>query len=395
MRDNQQYLIGERIDGAFDFVSSYAGSAIGAVTSLFIPWVYKKKGFDGRDYTVLDVYKNYDESLPLSQQTPNENCVLYPLMDTLLKISIVGATVDVLPWFAYDISETGQKSMIRVIRLRTIVEDRHSDLQEDSAYIEGCEAVMKAIEYYGQPKKEVPHRSTVRLARQQPAATPEEKKARAERVQAARKAIADARVFNEEVEIAEFVMHELKRFETPFGQKQLELCRAIVEGGPQHFFDRAEDLIRMANELPTSHIKEERTWRRQEIRNAHQLVRSANLAAKHFPEGVVEYDPAQYEAAYDLPDDTPALAKIRRKAMKEASAAQNLYALVAAPYLAAKRTLDLYEGYSDIESIIADYDAVVQRRGERLAKEREREEALALERKFDRESHEKRKRLKK
>lgn len=395
MRDNQQYLIGERIDGAFDFVSSYAGSAIGAVTSLFIPWVYKKKGFDGNDYSVLDVYKNYDESLPLSQQTPNESCVLYPLMDTLLKISIVGAAVDVLPWFAYDISETGQKSMIRVIRVRTIVEDRHSDLQEDSSYIEGCEAVMKAMEYYGQPKKEIPHRSTVRFQRQQPASTPEEKKARAEKVQAAKKAIADARVFNEEVEIAEFVMHELKRFETPFGRKQLELCRAITAGGPQHFFDHAQELIRMANDLPTSHIKEERTWRRQEIRNAHQLVRSANLAAKHFPEGVVEYDPAQYEAAYNLPDDTPAQAKIRRKAMKEASAAQNLYALVAAPYLTARRTLDLYEGYSDIHSIIADYDAVVQRRSDRLAAEREKEEALALERKFDRESHEKRKKLRK
>lgn len=395
MRDNQQYLIGERIDGAFDFVSSYAGSAIGAVTSLFIPWVYKKKGFDGNDYSVLDVYKNYDESLPLAQQTPNENCVLYPLMDTLLKISIVGAAVDVLPWFAYDISETGQKSMIRVIRVRTIVEDRHSDLQEDSSYIEGCEAVMKAMEYFGQPKKEIPHRSTVRFQRQQPASTPEEKKARAEKVQTAKKAIADARVFNEEVEIAEFVMHELKRFETPFGRKQLELCRAITAGGPQHFFDHAEELIRMANDLPTSHIKEERTWRRQEIRNAHQLVRSANLAAKHFPEGVVEYDPAQYEAAYNLPDDTPAQAKIRRKAMKEASAAQNLYALVAAPYLTARRTLDLYEGYSDIHSIIADYDAVVQRRSDRLAAEREKEEALALERKFDRESHEKRKKLRK
>ena len=109
----------------------------------------------------------------------------------------------------------------------------------------------------------------------------------------------------------------------------------------------------------------------------------------------MEYDPAQYEAAYNLPDDTPAQAKIRRKAMKEASAAQNLYALVAAPYLTARRTLDLYEGYSDIHSIIADYDAVVQRRSDRLAAEREKEEALALERKFDRESHEKRKKLRK
>ena len=395
MRDNQQYLIGERIDGAFNFISSYAGSAIGAVTGLFIPWVYKRKGFDGNDYSVLDVYKNYDETLPLSAQTPNENCVLYPLMDTLLKISIVGAAVDVLPWFAYDISETGQKSMIRVIRIRTIVEDRHSSLQEDSSYIEGCEAVIKAREYFGQPKKEVPHRSTVSFERHQPANTPEEKQARAARVKAAKQAISDAMEHNEEVEIAEFVMHELERFHTPFGEKQLELCRAITAGGPQHFFDNAEDIIRMANALPASHNREERIWRRQEIRNARQLVRSARLAAKHFSEGVTEYDPAQYEAAYEMPDDTPAQAKLRRRAMKEASAAQNLYALVASPYLTAKRTLALYEGYADLNGIIADYDAVRQQRNERLDAQRAKEEALALERKFDRESHEKRKRLKK
>ena len=395
MRDNQQYLIGERIDGAFNFISSYAGSAIGAVTGLFIPWVYRRKGFDGNDYSVLDVYKNYDETLPLSAQTPNENCVLYPLMDTLLKISVVGAAIDVLPWFAYDISETGQKSMIRVIRIRTIVEDRHSALQEDSSYIEGCEAVFKALQYYGQPKREVPHRSTVRYERQQPAATPEEKQARAERVSAAKQAIADAREYNEEVDIAEFVMHELKRFETPFGQKQLELCRAIVAGGPQHFFDDAENIIRMANALPSSHIKEERTWRKQEIRNAHQLLRSAHLAAKHYPDGIKEYDPEQYEAAYDMPDGTPAQAKARRKAMKEAAATQNLYALVASPYLAAKRTLALYEGYSDVDAIVSDYDDVVLRRNERIEAQRAKEEALAAERRFDRESHEKRKQLRK
>ncbi|MCQ2463642.1 MAG: MFS transporter, partial [Clostridia bacterium] len=74
MRDNQQYLIGERIDGAFGFVSTYAGGAIGAVTGLFIPWVYKKKGFDGNDYSVLDVYTDYDETKPLSIKTKNPNC---------------------------------------------------------------------------------------------------------------------------------------------------------------------------------------------------------------------------------------------------------------------------------------------------------------------------------
>lgn len=393
MRDNQQYLIGERIDGAFDLVSSYAGGAIGAVTGLFIPWVYRRKGFDGNDYSVLDVYTDYDETKPLSEQTRNPNCVLFPLMNTLIKISIFGAAIDVLPWFLYDISETGQKSMIRVIRVRTIVEDRHSDEQEASSYIEGCEAVMKAQQYNGLEKKAIPHYSTVSAARHLPADTPEEKAARDAAVKAAKQAREDAREFNEEVEIAAFVTRELHRFETPFGQAQIALCRAITEGGPQHFFDNAEKLIEQANALPTSDVREEHIWRRQEIRSAHQLLKSAKLAAKHYPDGVVEFDRAEYEAAYNMPDETKEQAKARRAAMKKASAKQNVYALVAAPYLAAKRTLDLYEGYRHLDEITADYDSVLKARSDELEAERKRQEELEEQRRIDRESREAEKRL--
>ena len=397
MRDNQQYLIGERIDGAFGFVSTYAGGVIGAVTGLFLPWVYKKKGYDGTDHSVLDVYKDYDESKPLSAQTKNENSVLYPLMDTLLGISVFGAAVDVLPWFAYDITETGQKSMLRVIRIRTLVEDKDVGVggREDSVYIEGCEAVLKAREYGGLKKKEVPHHAALRDARRLPAATPEEKRARAEKVKEVKDAVNSARDFNEEIEIADFVNRELTRFETEFGKAQLELCRAITSPGPQHFFENAEALIAMANALPEPGSKEERTWRKQEIRNARQLVRSAKLAAKYYPDGVEEFDSRIYDDAYELPDGTREEAKYRRKAMRQASAAQNIYALVASPYLAALRTLNLYEGYRHIDELIADYDDVVGARNARLAAEREKEEALALERRYDRESHDARRRLRK
>ena len=393
MRDNQQYLIGERIDGAFGFVQSYAGGAISAVTGLFIPWVYKKKGFDGNDYSVLDVYTNYDETKPLSAQTKNPNCVLFPLMDTLLGISIVGAAIDVLPWFAYDITETGQQSMIQVIRLRTIVEDRYADDREDSAYIEGCEAVLRAREFYGTEKLPIPHRSTVRAARHLPHTTDAEKTVRAQAIENAKKAIADARDRNAAIENAAFVMHELTRFENDFGKAQLALCRHIAEKGADRFFEDAEETIRMAYALPETDVKEEKIWRKQEIRNACALLKSAKLAEKHYPNGI-DFDPQCVEDAYNLPDDTPALAKVRRKAMKAASKKQNIYATVAAPYLAAKRTLALAEGYADIDGIIADYDNVVSARKARLAAEREQEAQLSRERALDRERYEAEKKMK-
>ncbi|MBQ9552476.1 MAG: MFS transporter [Clostridia bacterium] len=394
MRDNQQYLIGERIDGAFGFIQSYAGGAIGAVTGLFIPWVYRKKGFDGNDYSVLDVYKDYDETKPLSEQILNPNCVLFSLMDTLLKISIVGAAIDVLPWFAYDISETGQRAMIRVIRIRTIVEDRNNPNRDEASYIEGCEAILKARKYFNAEKVAVPHHSTISAARALPAKTPEEKAARLDAIKAAQRAIEEAKTHNEEIEIAEFVMNELTRFDREFGQKQVELCRMIVEGGQDHFHDKAEAISTLAHTLPETKVKEERIWRKQEIKNAKQLEHSRTLAAHYYPDGV-DYDPDKVQTAFDMPDGTREEAKARRRAMKQASDEQNMYTTYAAPYLAAVRTLDLYEGYKNLDALIADYDQTVAERKARHDAEREEQERLAAERKLEKERYEAQKKLKK
>ena len=385
MRDNQQYLIGERIDGAFGFVSTYAGGAINAVTSLFIPWVYKKKGFDGNDYSVLDVYINYDESLPLSKQKKNPDCVLYSLMDTLLVISIIGAAVDVLPWFFYDISETGQKSMIRVIRIRTLIEDADNPQREESTYIEGCEAIFKAQKYYGL-EKDTTSKAILKEAKALPSNTKEEKELKRQAIKNAKQRLQDAAEHNEEIEIAQFVMHEIKRFENEFGQKQVELCKLIVSKGPERFFECAKQAQEMANALPITNDKEERTWRKQEIRNARALVKSERLAKKYYPDGIVPFDNDEYETAYNMPDDTREQAKLRRQAMRIASKKRDIYSNVAAPYLSALRTLALYEGYSNINMYTDEYEDVINVRNERFEKERIEQEKIKLEREMDKKS---------
>jgi len=188
---------------------------------------------------------------------------------------------------------------------------------------------------------------------------------------------------NEEVEIAKFVMLELNRFGTEFGKAQLELAQKIVAAGPDGFYRHADEFIALAAKLPMSKVKEEKVWRRQDVRNARSIRRSAALAAKHFPEGVVAFDQQIYEDAYNLPDETSEQAKIRRKAMREASRQRNIYANVAAPYLAAKRTVDLAEGYRDLAGLTEDYDMVVQCREERLAKDEALAQKLAQERHAD------------
>lgn len=394
MRDTQQYLVGERIDGSFGLVSSYANGAIGMLTGLFLPWVYGKCGFDGNDYSVLDVYIDYNPKLPLSRQKKNPNCVLYNMLDVLIAISVLGAALDVIPWLFYDVSETGQKSMFRVIRLRTLVEDYGSGKGESENYIEGCEAVLKAKQYEN-AEKIVPPKDELKTAKRMPASSPEEKAERSKKISDLKKQIGEAAIHNEEIEIAKFVNFEINRFSTDFGKKQLEIAKLIAKAGEERFYEVYEEAVKLANELPETKNKEERRWRRLEIRNANALRHSARLARRHYPDGAVCFDPQTVEDAYDLPDETPEQQKIRRKAMKKANKEQNLYARIAAPYLSAIRTVRLAEGYANLSEIVSGYNNAVNK----LKSEREKSEAqakkLAEERKLDTERKKAQRRLKK
>lgn len=382
MRDTQQYLVGERIDGSFELVSKYANGAVSMLTGLFLPWVYGKCGFDGSDYSVLDVYVDYNPDLPLNQQKKNPNCVLYSMLDVLITISILGAALDIIPWFFYDVSETGQKSMLRVIRLRTLIEDHNSGKEDAENYIKGCEAVFDARKYEN-AEKLVPPKEELKEARKMPAKTAEEKALRTNRIKDLKKQINEVAIQNEEIEISKFVIFELNRFSTDFGRKQLELAKLIVNGGSEFFYNVHEKATELAYALPTTKIKEEKAWRKQEIRNVHSLRKSAKLAYKHYPDGRVFFDPQIIEDAYNLPDDTREQQKIRRKAMKEANRAKNIYVKVATPYLSALRTVQLAEGYENLSEILSGYEDTVDRMSAERARNEETARQLAEERKLD------------
>ena len=394
MRDTQQYLCGERIDGSFGLVSTYANGAVSIVTNLFLPWVYKKCGYDGSDYSVLDVYLDYNPDLPNDKQKKNPDSVLYSMLDVLIWISVFGAALDVIPWLFYDVSETGQKSMFRVIRLRTLVEDFRSGKGEKENYIEGCEAVMTARKYRDAEKLPVP-KDELKKAKAMPKGTEEEKAERTAKIREIRNRINETKDINEEIEIASFVNFELERFSTDFGLKQLELVKLIVDAGEKYFYNVYDEAMKLAGALPQSANKEEKRSRKQEIRNTKALRRSARLAKRYFEDGAVSFDRQVIDDAYNMPDETPEQQKIRRKAMKKANKEMNLYTKVAMPYLSALRTVRLAEGYANLDEILENYD---EEKGNLLRIQAEAEaeaKSLAEQRRIDSERKKQQKKLKK
>lgn len=355
IRDYQQYISGERIDGAFGVVETYVGGAIGAATNLFVPWVYRKNGFDGTDYSVLEVYKNYNDKKPLSQQQKNPNCVLYPLLDKLMIISLIGAIVDVIPWIFYDLTDAQQKSVIRVIRIRSAIEDRKAGVDSDELYCEACEAVMTSREYFDCQKKEKPDRKSGSK-------------------QEVRKLLKENSKYNEEVEIAQFVKNELNRFTTEFGKEFRAFCEKVTAYGSKDFFNHSDDILRAALALPQGTTKEEKTSRADAVSHAKAMGKSAKLVKKYYPDGLVQFSSADFEAAYDLPEETKEQREQKRIAIKKVKADRNTYGKVMKPYLFAERTVTIAEGYDDIDGFISDYDEAAKRLDEKLEKQRIEEE---------------------
>lgn len=343
IRDYQQYISGERIDGAFGVVETYVGGAIGAATNLFVPWVYKKNGFDGTDYSVLEVYDKRGNYRPGN--------VLYPLLDNLLRISLVGAVIDILPWIFYDLTDTQQKSVIRVIRIRSAVEDKKAGVVSDALYCEACEALASAAEYADREKKE----------------KPEGKSGSRKEI---RKLLREISAYNEEIEISRFVRNELNRFNTEFGSALRDFCRTVTSFGKDDFFNHADSIVSLVNALPPGETKEEKACRSDAVHHAAAMKKSAKLVNRYYPDRLIHFSAADFEAVFDLPENTKEERTARRTAIKKAKSDRNTYGKVMKPYLFAERMLTLAEGYDGIEDFTAGYEKASRRLEEELEKKR-------------------------
>lgn len=357
IRDYQQYISGERIDGTFGVVDTFVGGAVGAVTNLFVPWVYKRNGFDGTDYSVLNVY-NDDGSY-------NEGNVLYSLLDKLMIISLVGAIIDVLPWFLYDLSDADQKAIIRVIRLRSSAEDINAGVRDDEVYCEACEGIFEMRKYLGK-EKQIKIKTTDKQERKQN-----------------RLLNRDIKKVNEEIEIADFLDKEISKYNTAFGIEFRRLCHSITECGKSGFFSASVDFEAMALALPQGADKEEKTLRADAIRMMRSIKKSGRAVNKYYPAGLKEFSNAEYEALYELPEADKEQRRNKNSAIRAAEKERKRYARVMKPYLWAERNSVLADCYDDIDSFVADYQSVKASLEQKKADEKAAAEKAQADRKAE------------
>lgn len=405
IRDYQQYITGERIDGMFAAVG-LIGSVITMITSSVLPAIYEKVGFNETKLAELlpEIVAQEGE---LSDPTNVYN-VLYhketfiSIFGVLIAVSVLGAFMNVIPYFFYDLSEIKQQGMIKVLKIRALFEDYGNGILKDKDLVEAIEIIKEANELENAQPKNLKEFNAAKKA----AASKDEKKA-------ARKAYKDAVQFNQNIEISKFVTDEMNRFNTSYGKMQLQEARKTVSAGYEAIYNFDKSELAAVKALPKG-TKEEKEHRKEAIAKARDFVYAQKSASKYFPGGIKEFDASIFEELFDKEDrlaekleatykklydakdrkdkqdvaeymkavkDIRAEQKNTEKDIKKATNDNSVYNRAAKPYINAKKLITQSENYARFDEIAAMYDEAKIRHEKAVADAKAEAERLAAEEK--------------
>lgn len=372
IRDYQQYRSGERIDGMFATVLTI-GNLVTLLTSSVLPMVYEKYGvYEGNGYA-----SSFD-ILDVNTGDPN---LLYKLMTVLIIMAAVGAFLNTVPYFFYDFNEKKQKSVIRVLKIRSLFEDYGNDALDNHKIVEAIDLVEKSRKMAAETPKTVTKEMYKNIS---------DKKQR----KAAKKEYKEALNFNEEIEISKFVCAELDKFKSENYIYQVKVYSEILENGLAGIVNANEADLR--REIALAKAMPKNTQDEKEHRSFCIELAKKKLSAKkafdknyHSLDEFVEPDMAELTAIFDQEDELDAQifelntkktqlrksgdnesgAKInsllknitakRKKLQKAEKAKMDEFAKfnrAAKPYIDARKLLLQQENYSHFEEIAALYD---------------------------------------
>lgn len=429
IRDFQQYKSGERIDGMFAAVLTI-GNLVTLVTSSVLPAVQKHFGvYEGN---------GYDSPYDILDVTTGEPGLLYKMMLALIIMAAAGAFLNMVPYLFYDFTEKKQKSVIRVLQVRSLFEDYGNNALDNHQIVEAIDMVREAQEMseaqpkvidkqaFKKDKKDVKAQKTAAVnafksranslsKEQYKEQLAQLKKEYKEKYKNVKKSFKDDVNFNEEIDIAKFVCDELDKFNSPLFKYEIDVYQKIYDGGIEALV--STDMSALRTELENAKNMPQSDENEKEIRKfAVQLAKKKISAKKAFAKyygtlkDFVEPEMADLTALFDEEDKTEAqifdLAKDKTAAKKAGNKEQynavqekikavnkqlkKIRAQVKAkmdefaqfnksakPFIDARKLLLQKENYSHFEEIAALYD---EAKINAEAEDREKEELAALKR---------------
>lgn len=399
IRDYQQYITGERIDGMFVAVGAI-GSIVTLITNSALPELYDRSGlneevarslgFDGSNvYEVLSdpwYFKN--------------------ICSVLIIAATIGATLNVIPYFFYDLTEIKQKAMVTVLKIRALFEDYGNGVLSDASLVEAIDIIEEANIYYG--KKIVkPTKDKIKAAKKI-----KNKDERKTAVKAAKQEYKDLKADNEKIEIAQYVVKELNKFDTDAGKAQLAEAQKIYDSGLEGLYSLEIPSMKAAKSLPKS-TEAEKELRRNAINRVRMIKDSKKVLANKYAGGIEKFDVKVFEQLFEKEDELDAqikeavnelrsaakeknkdaekaanekIKKFRksrdeiRKKIKSATDENSIYTRAAKPYIEAEKILRQRENYLHYEDIKAGYEESKMRHEEEIKRRKAEEEDLRAKR---------------
>lgn len=379
MRDYQQYFTGERIDGMFGAVG-IIGSFIGMFTGMVLPTIYQMLGLED-NYDVLEVASFRED-----------------MFDVLIIAAAIGAALNFVPYLFYDLTETKQRGIVKVLKIRAMFEDYGNGILRDESIVEAINIIDEANLLY-KDRTLMTTKDDIKKAERLPARTPEEKEfkkneikrlkaaykefntqnrgikkdrinqakampkstdaekaARKAAIKAAKKENRELNKLNADISVCDFIIDEMNKYNTLRIQKQVERSRALEAAGYAGIFNYSKEDMAEAKALPKS-THEEREIRSDAITHARALKNARKAMIKFYgsPENIVEPSDDAFKAAEALPDDTFAHQLEKKRTVKKLVNEKSKYIRSVKPLLDARRQLTEKENYAHLDDIRARY----------------------------------------
>lgn len=380
MRDYQQYFTGERIDGMFGAVG-IIGSFIGMFTGMVLPIIYQMLGLED-NYDVLEVASFRED-----------------MFDVLIVAAVIGAALNFVPYIFYDLTETKQRGIVKVLKIRAMFEDYGNGILRDESIVEAIDIIDEANLLY-KDRALMTTKDDINKAKRLPARTPEEKEfrkneikrlkaaykefntqnrgikkdrinqakampkstdaekaARKAAIKAAKKENKELNKLNADISVCDFIIDEMNKYNTLRIKKQVERSRALEAAGYNGIFDYNKEIMAEAKALPRS-THEEREIRSDAIVHARALKNARKAMIKFYgtPDKIVEPSEEAFKAAEALPEDTFSHQVAKKKTVKKLVNEKSKYIRSVKPLSDARRQLTEKENYAHLEDIRERYN---------------------------------------
>ncbi len=411
IRDYQQYITGERIDGMFSTVG-LIGTVITLATSGVVPAVYENLGINN---IVLadranEIMKITGKSLEDVMMSPYN--VLYiddifvKVFSVIVILSVVGAIMNVIPFFFYDMTELRQRSIVKVLQLRAMFEDYGNGVLNDNDIVSTIDMIEESSELANASPKDI---KALKQAVKQASAKSEKK--------AAKKELKAASEYNDNIEISKIVMDEVNKFNTPIWQYKLEEAKSLYEAGLAGLtaisMQELQKILENAKSMPKT-TKAEKSERAAAIETAKNRIYSKKQIEKKYNGKIEEFNVQIFEKLFEQEDKNLAARTELEKSLSEAKKQKNTaeiknlkaqrvqlknekrkidseikkatdesseYNRLAKPYIDAEKLIKQADNYKHYENIKAMYEEAKTRSQEAMRLEEEKANTLAAEQK--------------